>query len=199
MYNPKIHHRRSIRLKGYDYSQSGAYFITICCQDMKHRFGEIENGEMILNEYGKIAYMEWENLTDRFANVALDVFQIMPNHIHGIVVLVGHDHPMMGDGHDHPMVGAGLAPAQSPGAGAGASPARTLEEKVPNIGDIVGAYKSLVFNACLDIYKSKNELMGKLWQRNYYENIIRNDNAYQNISNYIINNPAKWSEDKFHN
>ncbi|MDQ5928348.1 MAG: REP-associated tyrosine transposase, partial [Bacteroidota bacterium] len=92
-----------------------------------------------------------------------------------------------------------IAPAQSPGSGA--SPARTLQEiaPVPNIGDIVGAYKSLVFNACLDIYKSKNELMGKLWQRNYYENIIRNDNAYQNISNYIINNPEKWSEDKFHN
>ncbi|MDQ5929218.1 MAG: REP-associated tyrosine transposase, partial [Bacteroidota bacterium] len=142
MYNPKIHHRRSIRLKGYDYSQSGAYFITICCQDMKHRFGEIENGEMILNEYGKIAYKEWENLTDRFANVALDVFQIMPNHIHGIVVLVGdgyghpmvgdgHGHPMMGVGHDHPMVGAGLAPAQSPGAGAGASPARTSQGIAP--------------------------------------------------------------------
>ena len=66
------------------------------------------------------------------------------------------------------------------------------------IGDIVGAYKSLVANGCLEIYKSKNELMGKLWQRNYYEHIIRNEQAYQNISNYIINNPIKWAEDKFH-
>lgn len=204
MYNPKTHHRRSIRLKGYDYSQAGAYFITICCHEMKHRFGEIVNGEMILNEYGEIAYNGWEKLTDRFANVELDVFQIMPNHMHGIVVLVG----------------AGLSPAQNEVAEnnnsmdgiiieesaeenprAGASPARTSQEiaPAPNIGDIVGAYKSLVFNVCLDIYKSKNELMGKLWHRNYYENIIRNENAYQNISNYIINNPAKWSEDKFYN
>jgi putative transposase len=73
-----------------------------------------------------------------------------------------------------------------------ASPTRTT-----GISDIVGAYKSLVFKSCLDIYKSNDELMGKLWQRNYYEHIIRNENAYHNISNYIINNPAKWSEDKF--
>jgi putative transposase len=174
-YNPKIHHRRSIRLKGYDYSKAGAYFITICCQDMKHRFGEIENGEKILNEYGKIAYNEWAKLTSRFPNMEFDVFQVMPNHMHGIVVLVG----------------ATLAVAQNSTIGAGASPARTT------IGAIVGAYKSLVFNACLDIYKSKNERMGKLWLRNYYEIIIRNEFSYQNISNYIINNPAKWDEDKF--
>lgn len=193
-YNPKIHHRRSVRLKGYDYSQAGLYFITICCQDRQHRFGEIINGAMILNEYGKIAHDEWEKLTDRFANVALDVFQIMPNHMHGILVLVG----------------ATLAVAQNTVAQntvaqnnnfsngiidkewAGASPART------GISDIVGAYKSLVFKSCLDIYKSNDELMGKLWQRNYYEHIIRNEQSYQRISEYIINNPAKWSEDKFY-
>jgi REP element-mobilizing transposase RayT len=118
----------------------------------------------------------------------------MPNHIHGILIVV-----------DAP-VGTPLAGVQNiinencdvfinencdETIGAGASPARTT------IGDIVGAYKSLVFNACLDIYKSKNERMGKLWLRNYYEIIIRNEFSYQNISNYIINNPAKWKEDKF--
>lgn len=88
-YNPKIHHRRSIRLKGYDYSQSGLYFITICCQDMICRFGKIVNGEMVLNELGMIAYNEWLKLPERFPNFELDLFQIMPNHIHGIVALVG--------------------------------------------------------------------------------------------------------------
>ena len=95
-FDPKIHHRRSIRLKGYDYSQEGSYFITICCQDMKCRFGKIENDEIILNEYGMIAYNEWVKLPERFPNFELDVFQIMPNHMHGIIVL---------------NVGAGLAPA----------------------------------------------------------------------------------------
>jgi len=86
-YNPTIHHRRSIRLKGYDYSQSGLYYVTICCQDRICRFGKIENGEMILNEYGQIAFDEWMKLPERYPNVFLDAFQIMPNHIHGIIVL----------------------------------------------------------------------------------------------------------------
>lgn len=73
-YNPQIHHRRSIRLKGYDYSQAGLYFITICCQDRKCRFGKIENGEMILNEWGTVAYNEWVKLVERFKNFELDVF-----------------------------------------------------------------------------------------------------------------------------
>ena len=86
-YNPNIHHRRSIRLKGYNYAQAGLYFITICCNERMHRFGKIENNEMVLNEMGNIAYNEWIKLTERFPNFELDVFQIMPNHMHGIIVL----------------------------------------------------------------------------------------------------------------
>ncbi|MDQ0637989.1 putative transposase [Pedobacter sp. W3I1] len=168
-YNPLIHHRRSIRLKGYDYSKAGAYFITICCENRIHRFGKVSGNEMILNKSGTIAYNEWINLADRFSNFELDVFQIMPNHMHGIIVLSDISSP----------VGATLAVA-------------------PTIADIVGAYKSIVSNACLNLYKSHDKTMGKLWQRNYYEHIIRDERAYQNISNYIINNPSKWNEDKFH-
>ena len=86
-YNPNIHHRRSIRLKGYDYSQTGLYFITICCQNRIHRFGTIENDEMILNGYGMIANNEWLKLAERFINFELDVFQIIPNPLHGIINL----------------------------------------------------------------------------------------------------------------
>ncbi len=190
--------RRSIRLKGYDYSQAGLYFITICCQDRACRFGEIVGAgftpaQMVMNEYGNIAYNEWIKLPERFTNFELDVFQIMPNHMHGIIVLKD-------------VVGATLAVARDDDdavardntvgdgdIGAGASPAPTSA----TISDIVGAYKSLVANGCLEIYKSKNEMMGKLWQRNYYEHIIRNEQSYQTISDYIINNPAKWAEDKF--
>lgn len=185
-YDPNIHHRRSIRLKGYDYSQAGLYFITICCEDRICRFGEIVGKgftpmQMILNEYGQIAYDEWAKLSERFVNFELDVFQIMPNHVHGIISL--ND------------VGATLAVAPNdPNAQTGQPQGLPL----PIIGDIVGAYKSLVANECLKIFKTKNETMGKLWQRDYYEHIIRNEQSYQRISEYIINNPAKWKDDKFH-
>ena len=196
-YDPKIHHRRSIRLKGYDYSQAGAYFITICCHDKECRFGIIEDcvsyadSQIELNEYGTIAYNKWLKLPERFSNFDLDVFQIMPNHIHGIIILT------------EPVTNAGTVGARFTRAPYNADDFdnRTRVNRVPTvdatIGDIVGAYKSLVANACLEIYKSKNEIMGKFWQRNYHEHIIRNEQSYQTISDYIINNPAKWNDDKF--
>ncbi|HUH46836.1 MAG TPA: transposase [Arenibacter sp.] len=217
-YNPKIHHRRSIRSKGYDYTRAGAYFITICCEGRICRFGDVVLNEMVLNEYGWIAYNEWMKLSERFSNFELDVFQIMPNHIHGIIVMVGATVAVAQNKNDETIVqktvgatltvaqnkndetivqktvGATLAVAQNDGntdIRAGASTAPT------GVGDIVGTYKSLVANKCLKIFKLKNETMGKLWQRNYYECIIRNPRSYQNISNYIINNPVKWNDDKF--
>lgn len=236
-YNPNIHHRRSIRLKGYDYSQAGAYFITICCEDRGNRkglpvqqmpFGKIEKDEMILNEFGNIAYNEWAKLAERFANFELDVFQIMPNHMHGIILLnnVGARFTPAQNGQPQGIVptdaqndisnvdvGAGFTPAQNAndtihvnkkGQPQGlplqisGDDNRAWVNRAPTIGDIVGAYKSLVFNGCLEIFKSKNETMGKLWQRNYHEHIIRNEKSYQTISEYIINNPVKWADDKFY-
>lgn len=222
-YNPNIHHRRSIRLKGYDYSQAGLYFITICCQNHVHRFGTITNGEMNLNEYGQIAYDEWIKLTERFTNFELDVFQIMPNHMHGIILLTDSsvragftpapdlEEEGQPQGIDSP-VGAGFTPApdieeeKEPAQGID-SPAPDLEKrqpqgtapttKNPTISAIIGAYKSLLTNGCLKIYKSKNQTMGKLLQRDYFEHIIRSEQDYQRISKYILNNPAKWTEDKF--
>ena len=239
-YNPKIHHRKSIRLKGYDYSQAGLYFITICCQDMKCRFGKIEKDEMVLNEFGTIAHNEWMKLPERFPNFGLDVFQIMPNHIHGIILLndsivrAGFTPTQMNESAQNvDPVGAGFTPAQSTinndsilRAGftpaqlhknnddkgqpqgiaptndnlnrAGVNPNRAGVNPAPTIGDIIGAYKSLAANECLKIYKSNNEIMGKLWQRNYYEHIIKNESSYKTISEYIINNPQQWDKDKFY-
>ncbi len=198
-YNPNRHNRRSLRLKNYDYSRSGAYFITICCANRESRFGKVETGKMILNEFGVIANEEWVKLQERFLNFELDIFQIMPNHIHGIIIL--------NDRHTADPSGAGFTPAQSEdGIGKGNKdedkPGRATARVAPTgtnptIGKIIGAYKSLVSNKCLEIYKSKNEIMGKLWQRNYWEIIIRNDRSYQNIASYIINNPKNWNEDKF--
>lgn len=220
-YNPQIHHRRSIRLKGYDYAQAGAYFITICCQDRICRFGQVVDGEMVLNALGQIAYQEWVQLTERFANFELDVFQIMPNHIHGIMLLsdpvgagftpaqIGRqqfgrkDQPQVdANGQpqtdDQPQVGSDL---DQPSVGLKGQP----QGIAPTVSDMVGAYKSLVAHGCLEILKSQYTgaksvpKMGKLWQRNYYEHIIRDEPSYQRISEYILNNPAKWLEDKFYN
>lgn len=218
-YNPQIHHRRSIRLKGYDYSQAGAYFITIDCKDLICRFGKIENNEMVLNEFGLLAYNEWAALPERYENVELDVFQIMPNHMHGIIVLkpVGATLAVA-----HPnttgkaLVGAGFTPAQNTPAQNTPmqieqlgterhesgdddwATARVAPTTTAAIGDIVGAYKSLVINLCIDICNLQHIRLGKFWQRNYYEHIIRHEQSYKNISNYIINNPATWKDDKFY-
>ncbi len=130
-FNPKIHHRRSIRLKEYDYSHEGYYFITICCHNNIHRFGKIENEIMLPNEYGMIAKKEWRKLPQRYPGIELGLFQIMPNHIHFILVLVGEnedDEEIQTTQNDDPVytinnnkpgykikndkpVGAGLAPA----------------------------------------------------------------------------------------
>ena len=178
-YNPLIHHRRSIRLIGYDYSQAGLYFITICCEGKISRFGTIENHEMLLNEFGNVAFDEWLKLSDRFTNFQLDCFQIMPNHFHGIIVLndIGIENK------DKDCRNEQLD---------------SQDIHHSSIAEIIGAYKSLVANGCLTIAKSQNEQMGKFWQRNYYEHIIRTPESYQTIADYIVNNPHKWIEDKFY-
>lgn len=187
-YNPNIHHRRSIRLKGYDYSQAGLYFVTICCDGRICRFGEIENSEMKLNEMGLIAFNEWLKTSEIRQNVELDVFVVMPNHIHGIIIL--ND---MGRGELH-------SPNNSPNnsdnnsdnniKGECDSPLRSPSN---NIGAIVRGYKSSVTK---QIRLINDNIV--VWQRNYHEHIIRNEQSYQTISNYIINNPAKWNDDKFY-
>ena len=241
-YNPNIHHRKSIRLKGYDYSQAGAYFITICCQDMQCRFGEIvgaglASAQINLNEIGTIAYNEWAKLPERFPNFELDVFQIMPNHMHGIIVLhnVGAGFTPAPNTTNTTTVGVGFTPTLNENeqpqinngepVGAGFTPAlnntnnqngqpqglplqndvgdidRATARVAPTnatVGNIIGAYKSLVTNECIDICNQQNKRLGKLWQRNYHENIIRDEKSYLKISEYIINNPKSWKVDKFY-
>jgi len=182
-----LHQRKSMRLKGYDYSKTGLYFITICCQDKVHRFGNVVNGKMILNEFGEIAHNEWEILTHRFLNFELDVFQIMPDHMHGIIELKNLSPTA---------AGTEFTSTPNPDQAEIAPNPNQPQVPTPKVPDIVGAYKSLVANGCLLIYKSRNETMGKLWQRNYYERIIRNEQSYHRISEYIIKNPAKWEADK---
>ena len=176
-YNPTIHHRRSIRLKDYDYSQSGIYFVTICCQSHICRFGKIENGKMILNDAGQIAFNEWMKTPDIRSNVQLDAFVVMPNHIHGIIIITdvgrGVSHTPNDETCQYHNQGICDTPLRSPSN---------------TVGAIVRGYKSAV----------TKQIGYSVWQRNYHEHIIRNEKSYQYIANYIINNPSNWDKDKFY-
>ncbi len=189
-YNPNIHHRRSIRLKGYDYSQAGLYFVTICCQDRICRFGDVVNGEMKLNEYGTVAYNEWMKTPELRTNVELGEFIIMPNHIHGIIRLHGRGELHSPDNNNENDSDEFDTSQPPDNRGVCKTPLRSPSQ---TIGAIVRGYKS-------SVTKQLNE-MGfdeKLWQRNYYERIIRDEQSYHRISEYINNNPAKWNDDKFY-
>ena len=187
-YNPDIHHRKSIRLKGYDYSQAGLYFITICCQDRIWRFGEIvavENSQpkMILNDAGIIANDCWLEIPKHFPNVKLHEHIVMPNHVHGIIELSGDDERAQN-----------IESRQDDGRVQNIEPQNKFQKVIPgSIGSIIRGYKIGVTIGVKNIFPGE-----KLWQRNFYEHIIRNEKAYQTISNYIVNNPAKWYEDKFY-
>ena len=179
-YNPQTHHRRSIRLKGYDYTRPGAYFITICTYQRIHIFGEIVNGEMILNDTGKIARDQWFKTAELRPYVKLyeDEFVIMPNHIHGIVWIEDEN------------VGALRRNAQ-PRAEQRSAPTGTVAPR--SLGAIVRAYKSAVTHA---VNAAENQRGAVLWQRNYYDHIIWNDQELNNIGWYILNNPRNWQLDR---
>ncbi len=170
-YNPKIHHRKSIRLQNYDYSQNGYYFITICTKDKKCLFGKIENEKMILNELGKIAYKELQKTEEIRKNVKLDKFVIMPNHIHAIIVI------------DKPVGAYGNTPLQCK---------TKFKSPSNNLGAIVRGYKSAVTKQ-INEYRKTPKL--PVWQRNYYEHIIRNEKSLNQIQEYIICNPITWKKD----
>jgi len=154
--DPGIHQRRSIRLKGYDYSQAGAYFITVCTYHRASLFGAIANGEMRLNELGEIAQAQWYQIPRRYVNIELDQFIVMPNHVHGILFFTAHSPVAAG----FTPAGNGSAPTCPEQAGftssgdesARAGPGRP--QGSPLLGTVMGAYKSPAANECLKIYKN---------------------------------------------
>ena len=221
-YIPHIHHRRSIRLKGYDYAQAGLYFVTICVQDRIHLFGDIVDGKMKLNIFGQIASQEWKATEKIRDNTRLHEFIVMPNHMHGIIEILfqnkGEEIDQEIDLKDkiHKKSGGNEGELRF-------APTSTGKFKSPSqsIGAIIRGYKIATIKKIKDTILNSDSSTGelqsaptappaptapteeiiqldfKIWQRNYYEHIIRDEKSYQNISNYIINNPAKWMEDKF--
>jgi REP element-mobilizing transposase RayT len=197
------HDRRSLRLNGYDYAQAGAYFVTICTQDRACLLGDIVDGEMQLNAAGSEVQAVWNELPRRFAHLELDAFVVMPNHIHGIIVIRGRGESCIrpddcqqqdsGDQKDRPygtnhvhgiatFVGAGLALPEEKGAASSA----------PTLADVVRAFKSLsAIRVNRLIMRS-----GPLWQRNYYEHVVRNERELDKIREYVATNPLKWALDR---
>ncbi|MDO4782693.1 MAG: hypothetical protein Q4A09_05670 [Capnocytophaga felis] len=195
-YNPEIHKRRSVRLKDFDYSREGLYFITICCQNKAHYFGEIIDGEMRLNEIGEIAQKCWRDIPNHFKNVLLHSFVVMPNHIHGIIEIVtrvgANQHLPHNETANHHSPHNETTNQHLPDDN-GAKYLSPLRGTSNTIGSIVRGFKIGVTK-----WVRVNTDIHQIWQRNYYEHIIRNEESYFKIHEYIENNPAKWEEDRFY-
>ena len=177
--DPAIRNRRSIRLKGYDYTLEGAYFVTICTQNRKCLFGDIIDGEMHLNDAGKILQTTWDDLPNHYPHIELDESVIMPDHFHGIIWIM--------DGHpdvDGRVSNPPLRPPHDTNAIPNADGRRTH-----GLPEIIRALKTFSSRRINELRKSPGS---KIWQRNYWDYIIRNDRDLERIRTYIQNNPSKW-------
>ena len=154
-FDPRRHHRRSIRLRQYDYSRNGAYFVTICVQGRRRLFGSINNGRMVRNAFGEIADRAWRHLQVTNPQIYLDAWVVMPDHLHGILVV--HN--------------AGL--------------------RRKTVGRLIGSFKTVSTKHINRIRKTPGQ---RVWQRNYYERVIRNHTELDAIRAYIIANPSRWHE-----
>jgi putative transposase len=197
-------HRRSIRLKGHDYTAAGAYYITICTWDRGCLFGEIDNGEMQLNESGLILQCEWLHTPLVRSYVELDAFIIMPNHIHGIIIIRNTPDAANAGNIDGVMVGATrrVAPTDPDNiSGPSTQQVTDAEKCMPrgpqsgSIGAMIGQFKSMATKRINAIRVTPGS---PVWQRGYYERIIRNQSEFDRIRHYIINNPLNWTSDIEH-
>jgi putative transposase len=163
-YDPEFHRRRSIRLKGYDYSRAGAYFLTICCQNRACLLGEIVDGEMRLNASGRMVWHWVKELARKFPDIEHDEFVCMPNHVHAILIHVGADLRVR------------------PGT---------------NLRKAVQWFKTMTTNGYIQGVRQSGwpAFSGRLWQRNYFERVIRDETELGRIRAYIAANPANWKED----
>jgi REP element-mobilizing transposase RayT len=237
IYNPDIHHRRSIRLKNYDYSQEGAYFITLCTQGRACLFGQVVNDAMILNAAGEMVQQIWKELPLFYPAVNVDTWVIMPNHLHGIIFVgagpracpdnqsndAGQPRgvaPTDSSSTEHPQKRQprGCAPTDSSSTEhpqkrqpRGVAPTDSSSTEHPqkrqprgvaptdkmSLSDVLHRFKSLTTRRYIDGVNQGvfAAFRGRLWQRNYYEHIIRNDNSLNAIRQYIIDNPINWTQD----
>jgi putative transposase len=170
----KQHQRHSLRLKEYDYSQEGAYFVTICTFGHKCQFGEIVDGEMFLNPFGEVVQNEWVHTAIVRPNVTIDTFIVMPNHLHGIII-VNEYNIRRGDPGGRPYTPMPHGPPSN------------------SISAMLGQFKSLATKRINTLRQTPGV---RIWQRNYYEHVIRNENDLNEIRQYILDNLVKWDMDE---
>ena len=198
-FDPDRHHRRSIRLQGYDYSHAGAYFVTVRVRDHEPRLGEIAEDEMHLNALGEMVRACWFGLPGHYRHVELDEFVVMPNHVHGIILLVGNVLPSTTIRSDNKSdAAADFKPAHSKpphDVGAGFKPAHSkpAHPKRHGLPEIVRAFKTF---SARQINVACNTVGRPVWQRNYYEHVIRDEDEMNRIRQYILDNPAEWGTDR---
>ena len=174
--------RKSTRLKDYDYSQSGVYFVTLCTHNRLHLFGEITDGDMVLNDWGEIVSYEWQRTTVVRPYVELDAFVVMPNHFHAILLIV--------DDHTIPQRATQrVAPTDNV-----SKPKISQTLQPASLGAIVGQFKSVVTKRIRQLTDAQDII----WQRNYHDHIIRNESDLNRIREYVQTNPARWEADTFY-
>src|SRR6185312_4932475 len=199
-FDPERHHRKSIRLRGYDYASPGAYFVTIDTQDRACLFGEISRGRMHLNAAGMAAQTMWAAIPVHFPRVRLDAFVVMPNHVHGIILIGGTDAATddadgsVPDDADELVRATHASPLRSPRCSPQCSPPQSPPHHPHgpprrSIGAIIGSYKSAVSRHINQLRRPRS---GLVWQRNYYERIIRDYPSLQRVRKYIYANPRNW-------
>jgi len=182
MYDPEKHNRHLIRLKEYDYSRPGAYFVTICVKNKENSLGKIIDGEVVLSEIGKIAEKCWNEIPIHYPCVQLDKYVIMPNHIHGIIKIIDGDDNIAGGEN----IGAeDFQPLHQ-------SKINQYQEIIPkSLGSIMRGFKIGITKYC-----DQQKFKYFAFQRNYHEHIVRNENELNRIREYIMYNPLRWQFDR---
>ena len=195
-HDPDRHHRQSIRLRGWDYRQSGAYFVTIVIAGRDLLFGQMAGGVVVLSPFGRVATAGWQRLAHHFSQVRLDEFVVMPNHVHGIIWLANECERRGEAFPTSDLQSEGLTRMPEP-----EQPAHSLRMPHPcqraqlqsgSLGAAVGNFKSTVTRS---INRTRNSPGAPVWQSNFHERIIRNERELSAIRQYIRNNPANWDDD----
>jgi putative transposase len=182
-YHPDFHHRRSIRLRNYDYAKAGSYFVTICTYQRQCLFGHIVEGEMILNEMGKIVETEWLRSSEIRREISLDCWVVMPNHFHCIVIITSDDNHQKFSSPD-----SNSKKQSSPEDW-------SIRMKPRSLSSLIGGFKSVTTR---QINHFRNAAGTPVWQRNYYDNIVHNQQSLENFRQYIKTNPSLWHVDQLH-
>ena len=197
-YDLEEHHRRSIRLKGYDYSHTGAYFVTICTQNREYLFGDVLDGKMALNDAGQMIEKWWNKLSQKYGDVWIDTYVVMPNHFHGIITITTNTvgaNPCIRPDETNPCIRPNTGDHVTRGENiTGENTVSPLQ----GLGKYISWFKRMSTNEYIRGVKQRGwpPFPGKLWQRNYYDHIIRNESELERIREYIVNNPLKWESDR---